>query len=222
MSDIDTPTFFDEISVCSYYNFETEEECVSLFEELRTVNLPNEIENRIVDLSDDSCEEYEILFGESGPEHPSEPKNRIEINVSDNGESIHVHTYANTLKLDHVLEIYEDVIGILGEVEVKICTFELFDFYEFSRMNLPVDFESKFEPNGVRFQYEGDPHLIQKVSEDATAELSEFLDDEDDINITFVRTERHPKEVITEEDAEEFIKQKTRSIEGFLDSMKEQ
>lgn len=202
MSEPEIPIYYEQISICGYFEYE-EGELYSYLEEIKNIDLPDDFLNRTVDLSEENPKESEIYFGESNSKHPENVDNKILINQENEDNQLHVHIYMQHMYIETVKKVYKRIIDVLGRIDIDIITIEALSMMDFDQLDLPIIKDSDKDPNGVRYDINNRNYLLQEIPE-------EGLPDDEEAAVMIRMNERGVRgrvidgEVLIEEVIEDF------------------
>lgn len=188
MTDDELSAFFDRVSVCSYADFEDKGELSEYLDKIRSIDLPPGFSNRIIDIDDGNLTDFEIHFGETGPDPPSESENHVLVNYdNEDTDQLHIHSYMNQSTLDDGLDIFNEISEIVGELDIHILSAQGYAMLQFEELDLPIAEDSQRKPNGVRYSLNDRSYLVQAAPEEMIPEDEEYLIyfrmNQDDISI---------------------------------------
>ena len=177
MTEDSPPVVYDEVSICAYSDFDEDEKEKEFVNDVLEIDLPREFYNRTADIDREESFEYEIFFGESGPDSPSEAENNIQLNNADEHEyDMHTHLYFDSTTRTEVQEVFDKIVDLKGSVDVSIVTIEATIPIEFDSLELPISSNTDGKVNGVRFSNDDGNFLIQDLSpDDPDSDLEEAI-----------------------------------------------
>ena len=204
MSTTEPPHRFDHISICSSASINSDDEFIEYLCKIKEIPLPDEFKNRVVDIQPDDVGESEIYFGESGNSDPREAEENIQVDKL-NDDELHVHTEFSSDKIDAIVSILEEITEIIGSIEINTVHTRGDTLIDFESLDLPLDFDHPARPNGVRFLYDDDIHLIQKANPDHVETALEDSEEDIDEDLLFWRTEHRLEKEMTSSEVKNFI-----------------
>jgi hypothetical protein len=154
----------DGVSLCSNFDVEDEDEMNRFISAVINLDTPSSIKNRIVEHDEDEPFETEIGFGVIGGGNPIESNSESLLFNSFGGtQTGHIHIYSSEEYISDFMELYQNIINIVGGAEVDPLIYNMTIDEGFDDLNLKVDVELPsgvpgeiYKNRGVRFDYNDD------------------------------------------------------------------